>query len=581
MNLNAISHRSVAPDCYALNREEVVIRICTGKDITAVNLIHGDPYAFGISGGFRWSGDTVAMTVRHELKHSNIWSVTIRPKYKRVQYYFEVFCGEEKLLMLEDDFYEEKHLHKPGRLVQYFKFPWLNPSDVIAPPEWVADTIWYQIFPDRFCRGDMGPKSNKLKAWNNREHITGWDFFGGDLRGIIEKLPYLRSLGISGIYMTPIFFARSNHKYDTIDYTRVDPDFGTEADVVELVETAHSLGIKVMLDAVFNHSGVEFFAWEDVWKNREKSKYFDWFCIEEQPFRPRRGSLKDGRYHGFAFIDTMPKLNTNNPEVADYFCNICRHWVEDWHIDGIRFDVGNEVSHTFLKTMNRRLKALNPDLFLLGEIWMDSMEWLRGDEYDAVMNYPLYESFHNFWVDEDATSRELMHAVERSYSLYPEQVNRSIFNFLDTHDTPRAINRCGKADVFFQQLALLMTLPGSACIYYGTEIAMPGGHDPDCRRTMPWDEIEGGKHDETMAEVRKLIALRRDFSQTRDTRICWHHDAENPRLVCFDRPGTDRTLRVWLNSGDKAVALRCVNAVYARKLENGMLQPGGIAAELI
>ena len=581
MNLNAISHRSVAPDCYALNREEVVIRIRTGKDITAVNLIHGDPYSFGISGGFRWDGQIVPMAVRHELKHCNIWSVTIRPRYKRVQYYFEVFCGKEKILVLEDDFYDEKTLHKPGRLIQYFKFPWLNPSDVIMPPAWVADTIWYQIFPDRFCRGDQSPKRNKLKAWNDREHIKGWDFFGGDLRGIIEKLPYIRALGITGIYMNPIFFAGTNHKYDTIDYTRIDPDFGTEEDVVELVEKAHALGIRVMLDAVFNHSGTEFFAWKDVWEKGEQSRYFDWFCIEYRPFRRKRGSLKDGRFHGFAFLDTMPKLNTNNPEVTDYFSDICRHWVENWHIDGIRFDVGNEVSHTFLKTMNRRLKALNPELFLLGEIWTDAMEWMRGDEYDSVMNYPLYESFHNFWVDADATSRDLMYAVERSYSLYPEQLNRTIFNFLDTHDTPRAINRCGSEDVFFQQLALLMTLPGSACLYYGTEIALPGSHDPDCRRTMPWDEIEAGHHDQTMAQVKQLIALRADNPQSRGVEILWRHDAAHPRLVCFDRPGGDRTLRVWLNGGKTAVPVRCVKPVYARKLENGKLQPGGIVAELI
>ena len=581
MNLNAIIHRSVVPDCYALNREEVVIRIRTGKDITAVNLIHGDPYSFGISGGFRWDGQIVPMAVRHELKHCNIWSVTIRPRYKRVQYYFEVFCGKEKMLVLEDDFYDEKTLHKPGRLIQYFKFPWLNPSDVIMPPAWVADTIWYQIFPDRFCRGDQSPKCNKLKAWNDREHIKGWDFFGGDLRGIIEKLPYIRALGITGIYMNPIFFAGTNHKYDTIDYTRIDPDFGTEEDVVELVEKAHTLGIRVMLDAVFNHSGTEFFAWKDVWEKGEQSRYFDWFCIEYRPFRRKRGSLKDGRFHGFAFLDTMPKLNTNNPEVTDYFSDICRHWVENWHIDGIRFDVGNEVSHTFLKTMNRRLKALNPELFLLGEIWTDAMEWMRGDEYDSVMNYPLYESFHNFWVDADATSRDLMYAVERSYSLYPEQLNRTIFNFLDTHDTPRAINRCGSEDVFFQQLALLMTLPGSACLYYGTEIALPGSHDPDCRRTMPWDEIEAGRHDQTMAQVKQLIALRADNPQSRGVEILWRHDAAHPRLVCFDRPGGDRTLRVWLNGGKTAVPVRCVKPVYARKLENGKLQPGGIVAELI
>ena len=581
MNLTAIMHRSATPDCYALNKDQVVLNIRTGKDITAVNLMSDDPYAYGISGDFRWYGQPTPMELRLELKHCNIWTVTIAPKYKRLQYYFELFCGEEKLLLMEDDFYTEESLHKPGRLKQYFKFPWLNASDVITPPAWVEDTIWYQIMPDRFCRGDAAPKRMLLKNWNNRNHITGIDFFGGDLRGIIGKLPYLADLGITGIYLLPIFESDSNHKYNTIDYTRIDPDFGTEEDVKELVETAHALGIRVMLDAVFNHSGTGFFAWKDVWEKGEDSRYIDWFCIEQHPFRRKYGSLKDGRFHGFAFLDMMPKLNTNNPEVTAYFAEICQYWVREWNIDGIRFDVGNEVSHTFLKAINRALKPIRPDLFLLGEIWMDSIEWLRGDEYDSVMNYPLFESLQNFWVDEDASSRDLMYALNRVYSLYPEQVNRCIFNFLDTHDTMRALTRCGSLDIFYQQLTVLMTMPGTACIYYGTEIAMPGGHDPDCRRTMPWDEIAADVHDDAMNEMKRLIALRANHPQAKGTEIRWHHDESHPRLVCYDRPGEKQTLRVWLNGEAEAVPLRGANAVYTRKLEGSMLLPGGILVERI
>lgn len=580
MDRSAISHRSALNDCYALDRDTAVLNIRTGKDVTAVNLVWEDPYAYGISGDIHWVGIPLAMEVARELKHSLIWTARLQPPYKRLQYYFEIFCGEEKLLLLEDDLYTEEQLAKKGRWKQYFKFPWMNSADVITVPQWVEKTMWYQIMPDRFCRGDLAPKRMKLQDWDDRETVKGNDFYGGDLRGIIQKLPYLKELGISGIYLLPLFLSNSNHKYNIFDYDTIDPDFGTEEDLVEMVQTAHNLGIRVMVDAVFNHSGFDFGPWQDVWEKGEDSRYFDWFCINARPFERKRASLRDGRFYGFAFLDGMPKLNTNNPEVIDYCLQRCKHWVRHWGIDGIRFDVGNEVSHRFLKAMNAGLKPLNPELFLLGEIWHDSIQWLQGDEYDSVMNYPFMESIHNFWLDEDADSRDFMYAVNRVYSLYPEQINRVIFNFLDTHDTLRARNRCDNLDVLYQQLAVLMTMPGTACIYYGTEIAMPGGHDPDCRRTMPWGEIDARCHEEAIGEMKRLIALQKDHPAVLGTTISWHHDPAHPRLVCYDREFGENRLRVWLNAGNETVTLPLAGKIaYSRNLDGAVLAPGGICVE--
>jgi hypothetical protein len=190
--------------------------------------------------------------------------VILEPKFKREQYYFCVSDGVETQLMFEDGFYTKEAAEKPGRLKQYYKFPWLNPADVIAPPAWVNDTVWYQIMPDRFCRGGEANKRFGLRKWEDHKHIHFWDMYGGDLKGITSKLEYIRDLGINGIYMLPLFLSNSNHKYNTFDYDTIDPDFGTEEDLVELVEKAHSLGIRVMLDAVFNHSGTEFAPWKDV-----------------------------------------------------------------------------------------------------------------------------------------------------------------------------------------------------------------------------------------------------------------------------------------------------------------------------
>ena len=578
MNFSAIIHRSALADCYALDQDTAVINIRTGKDITAVNLVYEDPYAYGISGDIHWVGKAVSMEVSRELKNCLNWTAKLKPQYKRLQYYFEVFCGEEKQLLFEDDFYSQEEADKKGRCKQYFKLPWMNPSDVITVPGWVEDTVWYQIMPDRFYRGDDAPKRMAVKDWNDRNTVDYNDFYGGDLRGIIRKLPYLKELGITGIYLLPLFLSDSNHKYDTIDYERIDPDFGTEQEVKELVETAHSLGIRVMLDAVFNHSGFAFLPWRDVWEKGDSSRYYSWFCINQKPFRQKRASLRDGRYYGFAFLDNMPKLNTNNPEVVEYFKNRCLYWVKNWNIDGIRFDVGNEVSHTFLKAIHGALKAVKPDLFLLGEIWHDSVQWLQGDEYDSVMNYPFFESLHNFWIDEKATAKDFMYAMNRVYSLYPEQINHVIFNFLDTHDTMRALNRCGSLDVFFQQLTVLMTMPGTACIYYGTEIAMPGGYDPDCRRTMPWDEINRGDYDALIAQMKSLIRLRRVHPQTKGTQVIWHPNEEKTRLVCYDRPGNKETIRVYLNAEDEPARLEPAGKIcFGRHYRDGELAPGGVA----
>lgn len=574
MKLEAISHRNVLTDCYAYNDRDIVIHLRTGKDVTAVTLIHGDPFAGGCMGVKAWSGVPTAMEQSLELARHQLWTIRVSPRYKREQYYFEITDGIETVLLLEDDFYSPETAFLPGRVPQYFKFPWLNAVDVCSVPQWVSDMVWYQIMPDRFCRGNMAQKRMPLKDWEDTAQIRFDDFYGGDLPGITEKLPYLKELGITGIYMTPIFLSDSNHKYNTFDYETIDPDFGTEEDMIRLVETAHSLGIRVMVDAVFNHCGLQFAPWQDVMEKGAASPYYDWFFVHTDPLPRIPDSTADGRYYSFAFESYMPKLNTGNPAVADYCIARCRHWVERWQVDGIRFDVGNEVSHRFLKQLNRELKALKPDLFLLGEIWGDSVQWLQGDEYDSVMNYSFIHSLQNFWLDKGMDSRELMFALNRCLSLYPEQVNSVLFNFLDTHDTPRAIHRCGNPDSFFQQLVVLMTTQGSPCMYYGTEIALEGGDDPDNRRPMPWKRLESGQCEETLTQVKALIRLRLDNPQLRSHAMHWHHDPAHPRLISYTR-GTDQPLQIFLNAGDHSVPVETGAILFARVYENGILQPGG------
>lgn len=564
MRLDCIMHRSAFTDCYARNEEEIILNIRTGKDITAVNVIHEDPYIAGCSGRNPWEGKPVPMRMARELEYSFIWSVKLKPAFRREQYYFEIWEGTEKIYLLEDGFYSWERMHAPGRMRQYFKFPWLNEADVCRPPSWVEDTVWYQIMPDPFCRGN--------------------------LPGITERLEYLKELGITGIYLTPVFDSDTSHKYNTFDYKRIDADFGDEEDMKNLIRRAHELGIRVMLDAVFNHCGVEFFAWKDVLTNGEGSKYYDWFFVNQPLAGTDYSNTRDGRYFSFAFEAYMPKLNTNNPMVMDYFLDICRYWVEEWGIDGIRFDVGNEISHAFIKRLRSKLKQMNPELFLLGEIWHDSVQWLSGDEYDSVMNYPFVESLNDFWVDNGSSgtdkmdSRGLMYRLNRCYSMYTEQDNRVLFNFLDTHDISRAYDRCGSLDILMQQLVVLMTMPGSPCLYYGTEVAMPNDPMRYNRNQMPWNEIDSGKYDRIINEVKALIALRKSYPHMKSTDIVWKHDLGADRLICYTKKaeGSRQLMEVYLNgqTPEKPQSGIAVNPageiLYSRNYKDGCLGQDGI-----
>ena len=383
MDFNGVYHRANDNFCYALDEDRLIINIKTGYDVKAVNIYQGDPFKSGILGGGEgWDGECVEIAFKKRLKNQIWWTTTLEPKYKRLKYYFELITDTEKWYYFEDGFLSETQMHLEGRSRQCFVMPWMNRSDIAKTPAWVNDTVWYQIFPERFCNGDESLNPEHTLPWREEGNVSNSEFFGGDIPGILQKLDYLVDLGISGIYLTPVNESPSSHKYDTTDYFRIDPHFGTEEDFKNLVEKAHEKGIRIMVDCVFNHSGKEFAPWQDVIKNGPKSRYYDWFMVNEWPFE--KGAAKKKQYYTFAFFDEMPKLNTNNEEVRNYFLDVCTKWVKEYKVDGLRFDVANEISHTFCKELRSRMKAINPDIYILGEIWHDAMGWLRGDEFDGT-----------------------------------------------------------------------------------------------------------------------------------------------------------------------------------------------------
>lgn len=563
MDLAAIFHESRTPMCCMTDPETLQITLRTGREVERAELICADPYEAGIAGGEEaWQGRRIAMEPWLELEHHQLWRIVLKPPFRRLRYVFALTQAQEQWYCYEDGL--RPALQLDGR-VQCFQMPWMNPADCIAPPDWVRHTVWYQVYPDRFCRGGSGRPG--ALPWRHGP-VTNAERFGGDLAGIAQKLPYLAGLGVNGLYLNPIFAARSFHKYDTTDYTRVDPDFGTEADLQELVRQAHANGIRVMLDAVFNHCGPGFAPWRDVVEKGPDSAWRDWFFVNRWPVE--EGRTDDGRYFSFSFHGGMPKLNTNHPAVQDYLIGLCEDWVRRYDIDGLRFDVGNEISHAFLRRLRVRLKALKPDLYLLGEIWHDAPAWLEGDEYDAVMHYPLQSAVRRFFEDESLPARAFGWQAGRCLAAYAPQVSAAQFTLLDSHDTIRLRSRVRSEDEFWQQLAALFTLPGSPCVYYGTELALEGGRDPDCRRCMPWDELDTDAGRARLDAMRSLIALRRTEPDLQGSAVTFCPGSG--RLVRYRRGSVE----VCLNAGTAPAALMPGGtALFARGWDGRTLAPGG------
>ena len=579
MDFNAVYHRANDNYCYALNEEELVINLKTGYDVKYVNIIMGDPFSAGILGGCeQWNGKSENIPFKKRLKNQLWWTTTVRPEYKRLKYYFELITEEEKYYYFEDGILSEEQMQLAGRSRQCFVMPWMNQVDIARTPSWVNDTVWYQIFPERFCNGDSCNDPEGTQPWRNSGCVKNNEFFGGDLAGVLTKLDYLKDLGITGIYLTPINESPTSHKYDTSDYTRIDPHFGNEELFIRLVESAHKKGIRIMLDGVFNHSGEFFAPWQDVCEKGPESPFYDWFMINEWPFDHRGGSAKKKQYYAFAFYDEMPKLNTNNPEVRQYFIDVCTTWVEKYNVDGIRLDVANEISHVFCKELRTAMKKINPDIYILGEIWHDAMPWLRGDEFDSVMNYPLGESIKDFWIDKSLTNEDFEYTINRCYTGYMQQTNDVLFNLLDSHDTSRLRSCVDSLDEFFAQLAILFTMPGSPCIYYGTEIGMEGGHDPDCRRCMPWSEIEEGKYQDCMEIIQKLTNLRKTEMLFRTRNFHFPNRIDNPRVIEFMKVGwLDNCMEVIVNCSDQEITVEEEGREkFSRKYRDGILGKNGI-----
>lgn len=495
MNIEALYHAPVGSYIYAYNEKELHIRLRTARgDLDRVTIIFGNKY--------RWDTSQHRQDMKkvYRNRHFDYYQYEIKEEDFRIGYYFELVKAEETLYYTETGIVTV--FDDAMAYCYFFQYPYMNSVDVHKQPTWIHDAIFYQIFVERFYNGDVENSPPGLAGWEDDPQPKS--FFGGDLRGIIEKLDYLSELGINGIYLTPIFTSPSNHKYDTVNYFEIDPYFGSKEVFRELVDKAHERGIKIVLDAVFNHCSNSFPPFLDVTLKGRKSEYYDWFFIDGDEVL-----TNPPNYRTFSYVGYMPKLNTQNPGLKEYLLSCVRYWTKEFAIDGWRLDVSDEIDHKFWREFRDVVKGMNEDAIIIGENWHNSLPWLEGDQFDSVMNYPVTKLCLDFFARRNISAETFSEQLGSYFMRYPEQVNEAMLNLLDSHDTERFLYTAGgDKESLKNAAAFLFAYKGIPCTYYGTEIGMTGSHDPGCRkgfdwRTEYWDE-------ELFELYKRLIALRKE-----------------------------------------------------------------------
>ena len=472
----------------------------------------------------------------------------------------------------------------------------------IDTPDWVRDAIFYQIFPDRFARGQHHPnKGIKFEDWNTPPNPYG--FKGGDIYGVTEKLDYLKDLGINAIYFNPITASASNHRYHTYDYFHVDPLLGGDEAFRGLLDTAHKVGIRIVPDGVFNHASRGFWQFHHVLENGNGSPFVDWFHFnpdrlnrhrnwgaypgerEQQDLNRGVSSYDAIGYNAWWNLPALPKLNTNCPEVREFIFNAAVHWI-NFGADGWRLDVAAEINDdSFWQEFRHRVKAANPDAYIVAEIWHEAHRWLQGDQFDATMNYLVTAALMG-WLVKDRipaysytiggmrnvlrplTASEFGDRIEYLLSLYAPEINYVQFNLLDSHDTPRFLTVAGEDESALRLAYLfLLTYVGAPCIYYGDEIGMSGGPDPECRKAFNWDESTWNHS--LRSYLKELVQIRTQEGALR--RGTYQRIYSDDDVIVFARQHQGETVLIAINIA--AVERQPVFETKMLGIQTGNLEP--------
>lgn len=531
MNRHAIQHIVDSSYCFPISPKQITLRLRTAKnDIERAWVIYESKYVIADR------QQKVEMKKKFSGGLYDYYSVTLDLTDTRIGYVFYVYDGEEYYFFSEDGL--TKTYNYALGYYNFFQYPYINEADILPKVEWTEHAVFYQIFVDRFNIGNKESDKSYINCkWGDIPNPR--TFAGGDLKGITQKLDYIKSLGVNTIYLTPIFKSISNHKYDISDYMEIDKQFGCNEDLKELVESAHSKGMRIMLDAVFNHCSDELTQFQDVKKKGRDSEYYDWFVIHGD-----KPDTEAGNYEMFAACEYMPKFNTSNPKVQEYLCNIGCYYISEYDIDGWRLDVSDEVSHDFWRRFRKEIKAAKKDCIIVGENWHDASNYLKGDQYDSIMNYAFTKACLDYFATGDLDAKGVSEKLNDLLARNTDTVNSMLLNLLDSHDTHRFFSEVGKdRSKMASALALLFIFPGMPCIFYGTEFFTEGGYDPDCRRCMDWKGYEEGKYDESVELIKLLANLRKEYNLASMETVVY---AEGDILV-VKRIGVDVELTLCVN----------------------------------
>ncbi len=473
------------------------------------------------------------------------YEVKLETPWQRIAYYFLLDDGKEQCRFAGDCF-EKKDAHIERS--EYFQYPFNHKADMPVVPDWVHEAIVYNIFPDSFADGKR--RIGKQGKRETCHHFPSEATYGGTLLGIRENLDYIREMGFNCLYLNPIFVAGAYHKYDVMDYLHIDPCFGTDADFKALIRAAHEKGLRIIVDGVFNHVSWHHFSFRDVLKKGKESPYYDWFYDLPDPLT-LPGENDTPAYTCFAYVANMPKTNTACPSLRDYFCEVGRHWIREYDVDGWRLDVANEVDDGFLRAFRQAVKQEKKEAVIIGEIWENAEHYMTGDMVDGAMNYDFRRFCTQYFAENILTAAEFDLRLSSLLMRYKKQMLPAQLNLLDGHDTCRFLTLC-KGDLDKMELAILfqMTFVGMPCVFYGDEKGVVGLTEPEYRKPMPWDTAS------PLADIyRRLVELRKSHPAL--TRGSFETVAARDMLLHYARIGQKERIEIAVNPG--TVPVFCVN----------------------